>query len=148
MRQIEEKYRKKTSKYVFSWFWNFTSLAGFTQCRDTDTLISKGFWFILALTGWSLTSYTTYSTILSFLAYDIVTKTTFETGQVFQSNVTFPSVTICNSNRVHCGHLYDLIYKCEKVIDLISFRHLCQLYHSTFEVSIAIIFTFLEYYKL
>ena len=127
MKQTEEKYRKKTSKYVFSWFWNFTSLAGFTQCRDTDTVVSKGFWFILALTGWALTSYTTYSTILSFLAYDIVTKTTFETGQVFQSNVTFPSVTICNSNRVHCGHLYDLIYKCEKVMDLISFRRLCQL---------------------
>ena len=127
MKPTEEKYRKKTSKYVFSWFWNFTSLAGFTQCRDTDTVVSKGFWFILALTGWALTSYTTYSTILSFLAYDIVTKTTFKTGQVFQSNVTFPSVTICNSNRVHCGHLYDLINKCEKVIDLISFRHLCQL---------------------
>ena len=128
MKQTEEKYRKKTSKYVFSWFWNFTSLAGFTQCRDTDTLISKGFWFTLALTGWTLTCYTTYSTISSFLDYEIVTKTTFEIGAVFQNNVTFPSVTICNSNRVHCGHLYDLIYKCEKVIDFTSFRYLYQLY--------------------
>ena len=117
MRPTEERYRKKKSKYVFSWFWNFTSLAGFTQCRDTDTLVSKGFWFILALIGWTLTCYTTYSTILSFLTYEKFTKTTFETGAVFQNNVTFPSVTICNSNRVHCGHLYDLIYRCEKVIE-------------------------------
>ena len=105
----------KTTKNVFAWFWNFTSLAGFTQCRDTDTVISKGFWFILAITGWVLTVFSTYSTIQSFLTYETVTKIVEETGTVFKTDLVFPSVTICNSNRVHCGHLYDLIYKCEQV---------------------------------
>ena len=107
--------RNKTTKDVFAWYWNFTSLAGFTQCRDTDTLISKAFWFILAITGWALTSYSTLMTIKSFLEYETVTKTNLTTGTVFKTKLHFPSVTICNSNRVHCGHLYDLILKCEQV---------------------------------
>ena len=115
MQSNEQEYRVKETKDVFRWYWSFTSLAGFTQCRDTDTSISKGFWFILAIIGWSLTAYSTYSTIKSFLEYETMTKTTFQTGSSLKTKLKFPSVTVCNSNRVHCGHLYDLIYQCEEV---------------------------------
>ena len=115
MRPLDTNEKEKTTKNVILWFWKFTSLAGFTQCRDTDIVISKGFWFILAITGWILTVFSTYSTIQSFLTYETVTKSAVETGTVFKTDLVFPSVTICNSNRVHCGHLYDLIYKCEQV---------------------------------
>ena len=120
MKSEEEKYRKKTSSYVFSWFWNFTSLGGLTQVRDTDTSCSKAYWFILAIIGWVLTAFSTFNTIESFLAHDTITKTTFKNGTVFQDNLVFPSVSICNSNRIHCGHLYNLIRKCEKVCKYIQ----------------------------
>ena len=89
MKSAEEKYRKKTSSYVFSWFWNFTSLGGLTQVRDTDTSCSKAYWFILAIIGWALTAYSTVSTILTFLAHDTITKTTFKTGAVFKDSLFF-----------------------------------------------------------
>ena len=115
MESKEGKYKKRTVKNVLSWYWNFMQLPGFTQCRDTDTLISKAFWCCLAITGWTLTAISTYTTIDSFLQRETITKTDFVTGTVFQTKRVFPSVTICNSNRVHCGHLYDLILECEKV---------------------------------
>ena len=115
MQSHERDKKKRTVKNVLSWYWNFTQLPGFTQCRDTDTLLSKGFWFILAIVGWIFTGISTYSTIASFLQHEILTKTQFDTGTVFKTKLTFPSVTICNSNRVHCDHLYHLIHECEKV---------------------------------
>ena len=110
-KQTNEKMRE-----AFIWFWNFTSFAGLAQCRDSDNKISKVYWIILALTGYALTMYTFTMTIQSFFYHPTDTKILFETGVGFQTRLNFPSVTVCNSNRIHCGHLYDLIQDCAKVI--------------------------------
>ena len=100
---------------VFGWFWNFTSFGGFTQSRDSDNSISKCAWFILALFGYGITFFQCYTTINTFFKNEINTKMTFQTGNAFTSTVGFPSVTVCNSNRVHCGRLYDAIINCTRV---------------------------------
>ena len=101
---------------VFIWFWNFTSFPGLAQCRDSDNIISKVYWIILTLSGYALTMYTFSMTIQSFFNYNTNTRILFGTGVAFRDRLNFPSVTVCNTNRIHCGHLYDLIQECTKVI--------------------------------
>ena len=103
------------SEETFLWFWKFTSLGGFTQCRDSDNSVSKCAWFILALLGYGCTLYSVWFSIDGFLKHEYTTKVSYKTGTAFKTKINFPSVTICNKNRVHCGHLYDLIQNCTKV---------------------------------
>ena len=100
---------------VSGWFWNFTSFGGFTQSRESDNLISKWVWFTLALFGYGITLLTCYKTVSTFFNWETNTKITFVTGLPFETKIKFPAVTVCNSNRVHCGHLYDEIVNCTKV---------------------------------
>ena len=109
------KYAKTQLLDVSAWFWNFTSFAGFTQSRDSDNLISKYVWLILALLGYGITFFTCYKTINTFFYFETNTRITFETGTAFKTKIGFPSVTICNSNRIHCGHLYNAIINCTRV---------------------------------
>ena len=96
---------------AFLWFTNFTSIPGFSQARTSDNKFSGGAWAILFTIGAVLTIRGLQASISSYLEYRSVTTITNE----FVSMVKFPSVTICNLNRVHCGHLYDMISRCEKV---------------------------------
>ena len=109
------KYEKKKIKDVFQWFWEFTSFGGFTQSRESDNLISKWAWFILALLGYGITLYQCYQTILTFFDGEFNTKITFITGTAYETDIKFPAITVCNSNRVHCGHLYESIVNCTQV---------------------------------
>ena len=36
--------------------------------------------------------------------------------------LVFPAITICNSNRIHCGHLHQYILDCQKVSGKSSFK--------------------------
>ena len=109
------RYSSRTVKDVFGWFWSFTSFGGFTQSRESDNLISKWAWFILALFGYAITLFQCYQTVSTFFNWETDTKMTFATGTAFKSQIKFPAVTVCNSNRVHCGHLYDEILNCTQV---------------------------------
>ena len=100
---------------VAGWFWNFTSFGGFTQSRESDNLISKWVWLTLAILGYGITLFQCYKTVSTFFDGEFNTKTTFVSGNAFKTHIKFPSLTVCNSNRVHCGHLYDAIEKCTKV---------------------------------
>ena len=107
--------RIRTVMDVAGWFWNFTSFGGLTQSRESDNLISKWVWFTLALLGYGITLFTCYKTVSTFFDGEFNTKITFVTGTAFKTHIEFPAVTVCNSNRVHCGHLYDAIENCTKV---------------------------------
>ena len=115
LEKIAHEKKSKEIKAVFEWFLNFTSFAGITQSRDSDNLISKWTWVGLGLVGYCLTSYSAVQTIASFFEYPSYTNVFIETGTAFKTPRQFPSVTICNRNRIHCGHLYDLIQNCTKV---------------------------------
>ena len=96
---------------AFLWFSNFTSIPGFAQARTSDNKFSRVAWAILFIIGAVLTIMGVQASRARYLECRSVTTITNE----FVSMVKFPSVTICNLNRVHCGHLYDMISRCEKV---------------------------------
>lgn len=49
--------------------------------------------------------------VSSYLAFNVKT----DVRLTYDSSQEFPSVTLCNNNRVHCGRLHDLILDCETV---------------------------------
>ena len=97
---------------VLKWGYEFTSIAGITQLRTTDYKISKWAWFMLATFGIILTGYTVTQCIQRYMAHESVTTIAIRSAY----KLDFPSVTICNENRVHCRKLYDLIRNCTKVM--------------------------------
>ena len=124
---LEKMDREKKSKEIiaiFKWFLHFTSFAGITQSRDSDNSISRWAWFSLGLVGYCLTTYSAVQTISSFFEYPSYTNVFIKTGTAFQTARNFPSVTICNRNRIHCGHLYDLIQNCTAVMYRFSFYYI------------------------
>ena len=52
-----------------------------------------------------------YTVFEDYLKYNVVT----DVKVVQNSSIVFPSVTICNANRVHCGNLLKYVSTCEKV---------------------------------
>ena len=98
-------------KQTCIWFNEFCSWSGISQYRVSDNKISKAFWLVLYIAGLSLTSLLVWSSFKRLLDYPFTTKV----GRTNKFAANFPSVTICNPNRIHCEHLLDLIEACSKV---------------------------------
>ena len=96
---------------VWKWFYEFNSFAGITQIRTTDTKISKFVWLILFVLALGLTSFLVFQSLETYLKHETVTTINVRS----EPKIDFPSVTICNQNRIHCRHLYNLIQNCTKV---------------------------------
>ena len=96
---------------VLRWGYGFSSIAGISHIRDTDCKASKIAWFILGSLGIVLTGCTVYQCFFSFSSYGTITTVSVHNIP----KLKFPSVTICNHNRVHCRHLYNLIRNCTQV---------------------------------
>ena len=97
---------------VLQWFIKFTSIGGFTQTRDSDNKISQFVWGALFLLGLVMTCFGIVKLVIQFCRYEAITNV--ELGHN-SSGMIFPAVTVCNQNRIHCGHLYDKIISCSKV---------------------------------
>ena len=98
-------------KQTSQWFREFCSWSGISQYRISDNKISKAFWMILYWLGVCFTLILVKSSINRFFSYPFITKV----GRESNFTAEFPSVTICNPNRIHCKHLLDLIQTCSKV---------------------------------
>ena len=96
--------------FVISWFYKFTSIGGITHVRESDSKIAKKFWTALFLIGCIMTIWGVKISIENYMEYRSVTTVSKE----YKSLLTFPSVTICNLNRVHCGNLNEMIEICDK----------------------------------
>ena len=96
---------------VGKWFIDFSSLSGISQYRISDNKISKTFWILSYWLGLAFTIMLVNQSFQRYLTHPYVTKV--ERKNAFSS--PFPSVTICNPNRVHCKHLYSRIKECQKV---------------------------------
>ena len=110
----EKKYCNTSIKDVMRWGYGFTSVNGVAQYRDTDCKISKVSWFVITIVGTLFTFFSVYGCFRSYFAYNTVTTV----GITNEISTNFPSVTICNQNRIHCKHLYNLIRNCTKVNNL------------------------------
>ena len=100
------------SRKVVQWFEKFTSIGGFTQERDSDNKLSRLVWSILFLAGLALTLLGIVNMVIYFCQFNITTNIALGHNT---SGMVFPSVAVCNQNRIHCGHLYDKILICSKV---------------------------------
>ena len=93
------------------WGYNFTSISGVTQVRDTNCQKSKFLWMLLAFFGFGLTFWIVNKTVQNYFDFESVTTINVKN----ENMIDFPSVTVCSQNRVHCKHLYNLIETCTKV---------------------------------
>ena len=107
---------------ALKWGYNFTSISGVTQVRDTNCQKSKFLWMLLAFFGFGFTSWTVNKTVQNYFDFESVTTINVKNEKV----IDFPSVTVCSQNRVHCKHLYDLIKTCTEVSNFVF--HLKLLY--------------------
>ena len=102
------------------WGYEFTSLAGITQIRATNCKFTKCIWLLVFIIGFSLTAYQVISALRTFVQYNTQTSISL----LNKVKIDFPSVTVCNQNRVHCRHLYNLILECDQVITFESTLHI------------------------
>ena len=96
---------------VLTYGYGFTSVAGISQSRASDCRIHKYLWILAFIVGASLTTYQVYNALLTYKKHNTETSITLKN----KVKLDFPSVTVCNQNRVHCRHLYDRILECNKV---------------------------------
>ena len=97
---------------VFAWFNNFTSLGGYTQYLASKNWTSKIFWAILTVLGLFITIISMERNFTDLLGFGVTTSVTVSGN----SSLNFPTVTLCNSNRVNCLQLFSKIENCKKVI--------------------------------
>ena len=119
-----DKDKNHSHKDVLEWFVKFTSIGGFTQTRDADNWLSKVIWALLFLTGLILTIVGVVSVITNYFKYGSITNIQLKHSS---SGMVFPAVTVCNTNRIHCGHLYNKIISCGSV----CFRQNISIYNYT-----------------
>ena len=96
---------------VYKWFINFTSLQGCTQFLASKERCSKQFWAILTLIGLIFTLVSLERSFEDFFDYDV----TVSISVTDNTTLKFPTVTICNLNRVHCGRLLKRINESKDV---------------------------------
>ena len=100
------------NKMAIQWFIKFTGIGGLTQTRDSDNKLSRFVWGVLFLVGLVLTMIGIVNLVIDFCRYEAITNV--ELGHN-SGGLIFPAVTVCNQNRIHCGHLYDKIIFCSQV---------------------------------
>ena len=98
-------------KGVLTWAVKFTQTGGLVQARDDDIWVFKVVWFLLFAAGISYSTFSIVQLLREYQKYDVYTSSVIEHNNALD----FPAVTICNSNRIHCGNFYDLILKCSTV---------------------------------
>lgn len=116
-------------KRVWEWYKGFTTLGGLTQIIASRNGLPKTFWTILTISGLVLTFISLFQTLFDIFSYPVTTSVTLKTLPY----LAFPTVTLCNSNRIHCGQLLTKIQNCQKNATCKSQRleNLCGLYELT-----------------
>ena len=110
---------------VLKYGYGFTSLAGISQSRASDCKLHKCVWILFFVVGFSLTTYQVINALLTFTKHNTETSITL----INKVRLDFPSVTVCNQNRVHCRHLYNLILDSNKVKKLLKISIIMMNYH-------------------
>ena len=96
---------------VWTWYSSFTSVEGLVQFFASKNVISKAYWLIILVAATVATFFNVFNVFEDFLSYPVVT----DVKVIQNSSIEFPSVTICNTNRVHCGNLLKYVSTCQNV---------------------------------
>ena len=90
---------------VLQWYDRSCNVAGWSRAFHSDNKLSKFIWTCLFMQGICLTILSVNKAIQRYYSYSTIT--TMEND--FQQSIALPAIVICNSNRVHCGNLYNVI---------------------------------------
>ena len=110
---------------VIGWYYKFTQVGAVSQSREDNKPLFKVLWLVAYIAGLFMTVYGLAGFILNIYKYEINTVLEVEKRPFLK----FPSVTICNKNRIHCQHLFDLVSECENSSNCTKRRDLyCNLF--------------------
>ena len=99
-------------KNVFLWYDCNNTVGGWTPTFHSDNIISRLCWGCLLILGNILTYQSIVKSFERYFEYNIVTTVESQ----FQKNgLVLPAIAICNSNRVHCRNLYNVINDTKQV---------------------------------
>jgi hypothetical protein len=85
-------------------YLTITTIPGLQNIYHASGRLSSCVWTLLCVIGFACTVRDVYTTTIEYLAYPVITSTTVD--QVVA--LPFPSVTVCNLNRIHCTNLRKL----------------------------------------
>ena len=89
------------AKILLDWFKGFNTINGLGHIYGSTERQWKAFWTVLTLGFLIATGYSAFHIVVEYFKYDVVTNFSVD----HKDSLVIPSVTICNVNRVHCGHL-------------------------------------------
>ena len=91
-------------------FWQETSISGASNAGKAQGLpyIRRLCWMAIFATFFALTIFNVAKQFVEFYHYPV----NYEVYVTHKDQVPFPSVTVCNQNRVHCGNLKTTIDDC------------------------------------
>ena len=120
--KLTVKYWYLSMEHAWSWFQYFTSLGGLSQYFASKNVYSKILWIVLTLIGLIFTILGINQSLNDYLANDVTVSVDLSSNDT----LFFPTVSICNVNRVHCGNLRSKIIECKQVM-YICWSVMCRL---------------------
>lgn len=95
--------------FVKTWhhYLSITTIPGLQNIHHASGKLSSFIWTLLLIVGFACTVRDVYTTTIEYLAYPVITSMTMD--QVVA--LPFPSITVCNLNRIHCTNLRKLAAK-------------------------------------
>ena len=94
-------------------FGDQTSIAGLGQAVQRKQIANKIYWFILFVIGSILTIEGMINTLNVYYQYSVSTNSEVTR----KDSITFPAVSVCNLNRVHCTNLLMEIIKLQELMN-------------------------------
>lgn len=85
-------------------YLTITTIPGLQNIYHASGRLSSCMWTLLFVIGFACTVRDVYTTTTEYLSYPVITSMTMD--QVVA--LPFPSVTVCNLNRIHCTNLRKL----------------------------------------
>jgi hypothetical protein len=82
-------------------FWTHTSMSGLSHMRVAESRPRTLAWAVVWAVGTVATLKAVTDTVVSYLSFDVITTV----STVYEDAVPFPTVALCNLNRVNCGFL-------------------------------------------
>ncbi|XP_078662477.1 uncharacterized protein LOC144906232 [Branchiostoma floridae x Branchiostoma belcheri] len=133
MYEAEEKERedekKNEIKVITAEFTSTTTAHGVSRIGDAATFGTKLLWWTIFLAAFSLFAFQAYSLIMMYFDYPVVVKIKV----VDTKHMAFPSVTICNNNRLKRSSLTGTHYSSLYDIDVTSRENIEKMLNTTVE---------------
>ena len=104
---ILEKSRYWWEAILKTWrdYLKVTTIPGLQNVHNASGWLASCIWTFLFVVGFACTVKDVYTNTAEYLAYPVITSMTMDQVVAIQ----FPSVTVCNLNRIHCANLRKLV---------------------------------------